>query len=225
MDLKQAISERHSVRIYENRPLGKEIETELNDFISELNGESGLKIQLITGEPKAFDCFMAHYGKFSGVTDYFALVGGKGDAEKCGYYGEKLVLFAQTLGLNTCWTAISYKKQPQALIMAPGDKLFIVIATGYGLTNGTAHRSKDISKLIKSDGAAPEWFSEGAKAAALAPTAINRQKFLLEYHSDGTVSASYSSSLGKKLGRIDLGIIKLHFEIGSGKDSSVWRLK
>lgn len=24
---------------------------------------------------------------------------------------------------------------------------------------------------------------------------------------------------------IDLGIIKLHFEIGSGKDSSVWRLK
>ncbi|MEI3552822.1 MAG: nitroreductase family protein [Acutalibacteraceae bacterium] len=41
------------------------------------NQESGLHIQLVTNEPKAFDSFMAHYGKFKGVTNYLALIGKK----------------------------------------------------------------------------------------------------------------------------------------------------
>ncbi len=58
------------------------------------NRESGLHIQLVTNEPKAFAGFMAHYGKFSGVTNYIAMIGKKGPGldEKCGYYGERMVL-------------------------------------------------------------------------------------------------------------------------------------
>ncbi len=55
---------------------------------------------------------MAHYGKFSGVKNYVAIIGAKSSdlEEKCGYYGEKIVLKAQQMKLNTCWVAITYKK-------------------------------------------------------------------------------------------------------------------
>lgn len=74
--------------------------------------ESGLHMQLVLDEPKGFDGFMAHYGKFSGVKNYIAVIGKKGRdlEEKCGYYGEKVVLYAQRLGLNTCWVALTYSK-------------------------------------------------------------------------------------------------------------------
>lgn len=38
--------------------------------------EGGLHIQLVLEEPRAFDSAMAHYGKFSGVRNYVALVAG-----------------------------------------------------------------------------------------------------------------------------------------------------
>ncbi|MFR2154369.1 MAG: nitroreductase family protein [[Eubacterium] siraeum] len=70
--------------------------------------KASFHIQLVTDEPKAFDSFMAHYGKFSGVTDYIALIGRKSDKlnEICGYYGEQLVLLAAQLGL---WTAVGWQ--------------------------------------------------------------------------------------------------------------------
>ena len=43
-----------------------------------MNRESGLHIQLVRNEPKAFDGLVAHYGKFIGVTNYIAMIGKKG---------------------------------------------------------------------------------------------------------------------------------------------------
>ncbi|MGN1126594.1 MAG: nitroreductase family protein, partial [Ruminococcus sp.] len=127
MDLAKAIKERHSVRSYEDRPLDTNVKDTLKEKIAEYNSESGLHIQLVCDEPKAFDCFMAHYGKFSGVTNYIAMVGKKGKKldELCGYYGEKLALLAQQLGLNTCWVAMSYKKIPGVFEIESDEKLAI----------------------------------------------------------------------------------------------------
>lgn len=63
-------------------------------------------------EQKCFDSMMAHYGKFSGVKNYIALVGKKSETldEELGYQGERLVLKAQELGLNTCWVAMTHGK-------------------------------------------------------------------------------------------------------------------
>ena len=112
MNLTEAIQSRHSVRQYKNKPLEAEAISALQAEIAACNQESGLHIQLVTNEPKAFDSFMAHYGKFSSVTNYIAMIGKKSPDldEKCGYYGERLVLKAQQLGLNTCWVAMTYKK-------------------------------------------------------------------------------------------------------------------
>ena len=111
MTLKEAIVARHSVRNYKEEPIPEDIICILRDKINEYNSEAGLHIQLVTEEPKAFSGIMA-YGSFSGVRNYFVMAGRKGDDldEKIGWYGEHLVLLAQSLGLNTCWAGISYSK-------------------------------------------------------------------------------------------------------------------
>ena len=78
MSLMEAMQARHSVRQYRNKPLEPEVLSALQEEIAACNRESGLHIQLVTDEPRAFDGFMAHYGKFRGVTSYIAMVGRKG---------------------------------------------------------------------------------------------------------------------------------------------------
>ena len=151
MSLRKLMEERHSVRSYEDRAIEEEVKEELLSFIHQSNVQSGLHIQLITGEPQAFGGFMAHYGKFSGVKNYLALVGKKGPflEEKCGYFGESIVLKAQMLGLKTCWVAQTYSRVKGACQIAPGEKLCCVIAIGYGTTQGVPHKVKPIEALCK----------------------------------------------------------------------------
>lgn len=220
MDIYETIKNRHSVRQYVNKPLMAEDIARLNEEIAACNKESGLHIQLITNEPKAFDGIMAHYGKFSGVTNYIALVGKKDSEldEKCGYFGERIVLKAQQMGLNTCWVAMTYSKIPGTFKVNDGEKLTVVISVGYGATQGKSHPSKDIRAVSNADNSTPDWFQKGVEAALLAPTAMNQQKFYFTYV-DGKVSS------GTKMGfysKIDLGIAKYHFEIGAGKENVIW---
>lgn len=220
MDLKEAMQTRHSVRQYKDQPLSVEVIAALQEEIAACNRESGLHIQLVTNEPRAFDGFMAHYGKFSGVTSYLALIGKKGPEldEKCGYFGQRLVLKAQQLGLNTCWVAMSYTKIKTAFTVDKGEKLCVVIALGYGATQGVPHKSRPFSEVAKADGQMPDWFKNGVEAALLAPTAMNQQKFLFTLSRD-KVSAKAGRGFYTKL---DLGIVKYHFELGAGKDRFAW---
>lgn len=110
MDILQLMKERHSVRQYQNQPIKQELRDQINACIGEINAQSGLDMQVFYDEPKCFDSFMAHYGKFQNVSNYIAIVGSKQDQEKAGYYGEKLVLKCQELGLNTCWVAMTHGK-------------------------------------------------------------------------------------------------------------------
>lgn len=220
MDIMEAMKQRHSVRQYLNKPIEKEILSVLKEEINICNKESGLHIQLVTDEPKAFDSFMAHYGKFSGVTNYIVLVGKKSDDldEKCGYFGERVVLKAQQLGLNTCWVAMTYSKIPGAFKVDKDEKLTVVIALGYGENQGVEHKSKPAEKISNISENTPEWFKKGVDAALLAPTAMNQQKFHFNYV-NGKVSAKAKVGFYTKL---DLGIVKYHFELGAEKDSNIF---
>ena len=220
MDLKEAMKKRHSVRQYTDQPLEAGIVSALEDEIRACNSEGGLHIQLVRNEPKAFDSFMAHYGKFSGVTDYIAMIGKKSAdlEEKCGYYGERLVLKAQQLGLNTCWVALTYKKVKSAFQVGAGEKLALVIAIGYGKTQGVPHTSKAPEAVMETEGPAPDWFRKGVEAALLAPTAMNQQKFKFTLRGD-TVAAKAGMGFYTK---VDLGIVKYHFELGAGRDRFRW---
>lgn len=211
----ETIKKRHSVRQYLNEPIESIILNELKKEIEDCNKESGLHIQLVTNEPKAFDSFMAQYGKFSGVQNYIALVGKKDKTldELCGYYGERIVLKAQQLGLNTCWVAMTYKKIPSAFVVNKGEKLTVVIALGYGKTQGVSHKIKTIEQVSNVSNDTPDWFKAGVELAILAPTAMNQQKFKFIYK-NGDVSIKAGVGFYSK---IDLGIVKYHFEIGANR--------
>ncbi len=222
MEIRQAMQARHSVRRYTGKKIENKTVVALQAEIDACNAEGGVHMQLITEEPKAFGNFLVHYGLFRQVTNYIALIGkdGKDLEEKLGYYGERVVLFAQTLGLNTCWVAATFGKgaAKKSCQIGEGEKLVCVIALGYGEAQGTPHKSKPMQSLCATGGNVPDWFQAGMEAALLAPTAVNQQKFLFTLSGD-TIKAE---STGGRYAKVDLGIVKYHFEVGAGKEHFRW---
>jgi len=220
MDLMEAMRARHSVRKYLPKELAPDVKAALEQEIAVCNRESGLHMQLVCDEPKAFSGKLAKYGRFEGVTNYIAVIGKKSDtrSETCGYYGERLVLFAQQLGLNTCWVALTYQKIPGVYELADDEKLVIVIAIGYGANQGTIRKSKTERAVSNVTVSSPMWFKKGVEAALLAPTAVNQQAFLLIRDGE-TVKAKAGMGFYANL---DLGIVKYHFELGAGKENFSW---
>ena len=214
MNLLEMMKQRHSVRQYTDRSIEPEKRRALDELTGEINRKAGLHIQIVYEEPKCFDSMMAHYGKFTGVKNYIALVGPKSSTldESLGYYGEQLVLKAQELGLGTCWVAMTHGKSRAEI--AKGEKQVCLIALGYGSTNGVAHKNKALTEVSNYRNDMPEWFLDGVKAALLAPTAMNQQKFFFTWQPDGTVKAACGKGFYT---RLDLGIVKYHFEAVSGR--------
>ncbi len=223
MTLQEAIVARHSVRQYKQQPIEAEKVTQLRAAIEEANREAGLHLQLVTDEPEAFAKGLAKYGKFSGINNYIALVCRKGLDEQLGYHGERIVLLSQTLGLNSCWVGLTFSKQPDHYTIGEGETLHGVIALGYGATQGVQHPQKPVEKFFKAPaGDIPDWFRRGVEAAVLAPTAMNMQKFEFELLADGRVAARTRFSLVNSYLKIDLGIVKCHFELGAGSENVRW---
>ena len=213
MDILEIMRARHSVRQYTAEKIEPQKREALEELIRECNEASGLNIQLFFEEPKCFAGKMAHYGSFLGVENYIALVGKKSPdlEEKVGYYGEKLVLKAQELGLSTCWVALTHGKS-QAQI-EKGEKLACVIAVGYGENQGKPHKDKPLEKLCNCSAKMPDWFARGMEAVLLAPTAMNQQKFYFTLEGDRVRARAARGFLTK----MDLGIVKYHFEAVTGR--------
>ena len=252
MTVQEAIQARHSVRAYKELPLADEAVRVLVDKITELNQKGRLHMQLILNEPKAFQGTLAKYGKFRHVNNYIVMAGKKAASqreesktsldspereqartkfksddldERVGYYGEQLVLLAQTLGLNTCWVGLSYSKVPGTYVLDEGEKIACYIAIGYGETQGVGHKIKTVEQVSNISDITPLWFKKGVEAALLAPTAVNQQKFSFEYigmrNNRHQVRAKKGFSM---IGytQMDLGIAKCHFEIGAGEVNFEW---
>ena len=215
------------MRAYKEQKLTAEVVKALEEKVAELNREGHLHMQLILNEPKAFQGTLAKYGKFRGVGNYIVVAGQKADDldERVGYYGEQLVLFAQALGLNTCWVGLSYSKVPGTYQLDESEKIACYIAIGYGETQGVGHKVKTVGQVSNASDITPLWFRKGVEAALLAPTAVNQQKFSFEYvgmkNNRHQVRAKKGFSM---IGytKMDLGIAKYHFEVGAGKENFEW---
>lgn len=227
MTLLEAIQARHSVRHYLSRPLTPEIVKALQAQIDACNAEGNLHIQLVLNEPKGFSGLFA-YGAFSGVENYLVLAGRKADDldERIGYYGEKLVLLAQQLGLGTCWAGLSYRKVKGTYALDADEKIACMMALGYPNDPGRKLKRKSAEQVSNVSDTTPAWFRQGVEAALRAPTAINQQKFSFEYlPPQGDEKPRVKANRGFSLvgyTQMDLGIAKLHFEIGAGKEHFQW---
>lgn len=225
MNIKEAIEVRSSRRTYTNQRIEDNKSAKLLDSIRQLNQESGLHLQLYINNGDAFTGIKMSYGMFKNVSNYIALVGNAEDSdlmEKVGYYGEKLVLEATMMGLGTCWVGGTYDKKSCQCEVNDHEKLLGILTLGYTpeerpfkerMLYSIVHRkTKTVSELLSADIEAPQWLLHGMEAVQKAPSAVNKQPVRFHYR-EGMLSAEVSGKLEYEL--IDLGIAKLHFEIGS----------
>ena len=220
MDIMELIKQRHSVRKFIDKPLSSDAVKALQQEIDACNKESGMHMQLITDEPDAFKAGKPTYGQFKGCRNYLAIIGPKGKDVEAGYYGKRVVLKAQELGINSCWVALTYKRGKAKGTKNAGEKRYLVVALGYGENSGAVHKVKSITDVSDYKSGDPEWYKNGLEAAVLAPTAVNQQKFRFERNGDKVVLKVSGIGFYTK---IDLGIVKYHFELGSEKGTEVWK--
>ena len=208
----EAIRVRHSVRAYQSRSIEPEKISQLRALIDEANAEAGLHLQLIEDAGKTFDRLLSRAMGLGSAPSVIACVG-PDDAtldERIGYYGERIVLAAQCMGLNTCWAG-TFNRTGVPAQVNEGERLVIVIAIGYGETQGKPRKSKTPEQVSRTQGKRPEWFDLGVELALLAPTAIDQQSFEIILHEDGTVDIV---DRGGPFSKVDLGIVKYHFAVG-----------
>ncbi len=226
MNLNEAIEIRCSRRKYLDKKIEPAALKKLKMLIEGYNSESGLNIKLIVDEPEAFNGFKKTYGLLVGVTNYFCMISNKtieNCNEKLGYYGELLVLHATAENLGTCWVGGSYDKNLCPVTLSDNEKINCVISVGYCEKNknirekfiyGVTHRkSKTASQMYESDIKAPDWFLRGMDAVVKAPSAVNRQGVKFRFQK-GKVTAEVDN-IEDSSKAVDLGIAKLHFEIGA----------
>ncbi|MBQ1548238.1 MAG: nitroreductase [Lachnospiraceae bacterium] len=214
----ETIKNRHSVRNYKPDKIVPDKVQQINEKIAELNAEGNLHFQLIEDVGKTYNKLVNRTMGLSSAPSVIACVGPDDDTveQRIGYYGEKLVLFAQEIGLNTCWAGIFNRNNIDAEIK-DGERLVISIAIGYGKDSGKPRKSKTPEQVTEVKGEKPDWFVKGVEMALLAPTAINQQKFMIRLNEDETVDFI---DKGGMFSQVDLGIVKCHFEIGAGKEIS-----
>ena len=222
----ETIRERHSVREYDGKPLLRAEFDALGAVVEECARESGLDIQLVGDNPEVFNV-IARFGLIRGCRTHVAFVVDDGKArgvaadEAIGYWGQKIVLAAQDMGLNTCWCALCSRKKSRAVV-APGKKIRLIIAVGHGKTQGFSRKTKSVEALSSAECAkAPAWFAVAMEAAQLAPTAMNNQNFKIMLLSDAKTVRIDAPQSG--LNVIDEGIVRCNFEVAANEAGADWR--
>ncbi|MDE5575983.1 MAG: nitroreductase [Oscillospiraceae bacterium] len=219
MTLKEAAECRHTVRKYTDRKIPQETADKLTERINACNEKYGLDMKLITENTDALGTAVKLILS-KGVRNYIILAGkdAPDTEEKLGYCGTDVMLFAQTLGLNSWWIGGTFSKNGTKKNAPEAEKITGIITVGYGEVQGVPHKSKSPEDVSEYEGTAPEWFTDGVKTALLAPTALNRQAFFIKGNGN-KVSLSYKSGM---LSDTDRGIVKYHFELGAGKENFEW---
>lgn len=222
----ETIRERHSVREYDGKPLSRAEFDALDAVVEECARESGLDIQLVGDNPEVFNV-IARFGLIRECRTHVAFVlddakaGDVAADEAIGYWGQKIVLAAQDMGLNTCWCALCSRRKSRAVV-APGKKIRLVIAVGHGKTQGFSRKTKSVEALSSVECAKElAWFAAAMEAAQLAPTAMNNQNFKITLLSDGKTVRIDAPQSG--LNVIDEGIVRCNFEIAANEAGADWR--
>ncbi|WP_314965171.1 nitroreductase family protein [Oribacterium sinus] len=218
MTLREAMEKRHMVRKYKDEVIPQDVVKALEERIQECNQKYSLHFFLKTEDGAAFaeliDKLITKNAK-----NYIVLAGDEkeGVEERVGYASADIMLYAQTLGLNTWWVGASFNKEAVAKL-SPEHPVYGVISLGYGETQGTPHASKEDFEVCSYEGTVPDWFKEGVEYALMAPTAYNRQSFYLKGKGN---EVQFTYKEGEFQG-IDSGLVKYHFEAAAGKENFHW---
>lgn len=217
--MKDLIIKRHSVRKYLDKALEPDKIDEINKYLDDINGNNNLDFKLYVGED-IFKNWILGYGFIKNCNNYILLAGLDDDTldERVGYYGEKVVLKLLSMGINSCFVGGTYNKKKVSNDIKEGYRRVLVLALGYGDGEGVLANTKEFDQISISKNV-PDWYNDGIEMVKLAPSAVNQKKWRFELIEPNFVKAIPG---GKHFPLVDLGIAKLHFEIGAGKDNFNW---
>ena len=217
MSMRTAMELRHMVRKYLDKPIEKEVAAKLAARVDDVNARYGTAVKLMLDDDAAYGTIVKML-MARGVRNYLIMAGAEAPdvRKRLGMAGAELMLYAQTLGLNTWWAGGVYRRS--AMTEAAGEPAIGVVAVGYGATQGKPHKSKSPEDVSAYEGEPPAWFSEGVRAALLAPTAMNKQAFFVKGSGD-SVRITYKPGM---CSGEDLGLVKYHFQLGAGPENFRW---
>ena len=234
-----AIPYRRSRRNYDCTDLEPDLLSHMQEFCRDFRPFPQARAELVTQSPdEIFKGAIGHYGKIKGAPALIAFIGNMDDPyiqEKVGYLGEGIILEATAMGLATCWVGGFFRPTVAASIIGTGENERVLAVTPIGhavkdfspqeriMTGfGRSHRRKPLAELLTGLEQAewPHWIKSAMDAAALAPSAINRQPWRFYVEPDSVTVSVYRSKYRSKLEygiskRLDCGIAMLHIEVAA----------
>jgi nitroreductase len=201
MTLYEAIFIRRSVKKYDMTPLAHELVEDIKQYIA--------GIKQLDGQHAQFEIVPADMVHSASVPHYILAYCEENDAAhvNAGYVLQKIDLYIQSTGLGSWWIGMQKPKN---------KKKNFCILLGFGKTNiGQRKGEQDFDRLPVNEISDAD--NAIAKAARLAPSAVNSQPWKLHFE-NGKVIIKYFGRgplkiFLKKLNKIDLGIVTRHVEV------------
>lgn len=242
-----AVNIRTAVRSYDADPIDDDTARQLDMTLDAVNMLAGTHMQLVLNQPTVFSA-ANESGHLRNARNYIALVEPKDDPEareRAGFYAERVALTATLRGLGTLWVGGSWDREEAArhCRIDASEELYLCIVVGYPADH-LQYRAKSYDELSAFQrehrptktfaqftpamgdaerGNAPDWFKAGVEAAMKAPSAMNRQPVTFAYNAkDDTAVAHLDPNEDYRETLNDLGIAKLHFQIGAGSRQWEW---
>lgn len=251
--LAQTVKNRKSVRTYIEKPLEDSDKEKINKYIEYLSAEehpftAKVRIKLFDVDKDINSKDLGTYGVIKGARTYLGVaVNEVPDAmEAVGYVFEKLVLYAQSIGLGTCWLGGTFNRGEFAKAMKLTENEFFPIASPIGYPAPKNHTvDKIMRKAIKADTrkAFENLFFDGdfntpliketsakyfypLEMTRLAPSAKNAQPWRIVKDGDTFHFFEKKTIPSSKhdIQRLDLGIALCHFTLASEEKNITTKL-
>lgn len=242
--VKETAEKRKSVRTYIEKPLEKADREKIEGYISALlkkeapfNAKIRIRLFDVDKDINAKD--LGTYGVIKGARTYLGVAVNEAEdaMEAVGYIFEKLVLYAASIGLGTCWLGGTFNRGEFAKAMELTGDEFFPIASPIGYPAPKNHTvDKIMRKAIKADTRKPfdelffdksfasplteetaEEFTYILETVRLAPSAKNAQPWRVL--KDGNIFHFFEKkdlpSSSHDIQRLDIGIAGCHFELAA----------
>lgn len=240
----EIIKKRTSMRTYKSEPLPDSLEEELMEYSNGVRGPFGANVRFVFAENEMKDASLklGTYGVIKNAPAFILTVAEKEEKymEQLGYMFEKVVLYATSLNLGTCWMGGTFSKSgfAKAADLKDGEELPIVSPVGLPVENRRfvdrmmrfAAGSKDRKgwEGLFFDGSFEKSLSPSKagkyevplEMVRLAPSASNKQPWRIvmdggNLHFFLQHSKGYAKALGHDIQKTDIGIAMCHFEVSS----------
>jgi len=231
---------RKSIRTYKEEAISLEDRKKLTQYIQDLEKSYDGKFRFpLIDSDKDLDGKIGTYGVIKGAKLYVCVLAKKDsmDLLELGYAFEKIVLFATSSGLGTCWLGGTFNRSNLANLagIKPDEMLIIASPIGY-IEEKRSIVDSTMRKLAKSDNRKP-WdelffdksnsspldkkdlgrFKDVLEMVQIGPSASNKQPWRIvkdndHYHLFLERTPKYAASLEYDIQMVDMGIALCHFE-------------